>query len=395
MSDPRGPQPTPPDRPVEPAVADADVQTHPGWRIGSLRGTPIYLGRTWPILVLVILATFGPSLSRSRPDLGAGAYAVAFAYALLLLVSVLAHEAAHALTAQAFGHRVHRIVADLMGGHTSYQSDSNTPGRSAMVALAGPLANAALALVAWQLLAVTPAGVPRLLMGAMAYSNAFVAVFNLLPGLPLDGGFVLDALVWRITGRRTTGLLVAGWSGRVLAALVALWFIGRPLLSGRAPDFFSIAWGALIGSFLWAGAGGAIRSARARALLDQVRLGDLLHPTALVPAGSSVADAVRLYGVHGAQVVAVQDAQGVPTAVVDPRAVQSVPVDQQAVTPVLAVAHQQPAGWVIDLAPDVPVTDAVERMAQLEVGVILVRLPGGGHGLLDAGEVEDAASRRA
>ena len=68
----------------------------PGWRLATIGGVPVYIGKSWPIIVVVIVATFGPNVAASRPGLGLGAYAVAVAYAVLLLVSVLAHEAAHA-----------------------------------------------------------------------------------------------------------------------------------------------------------------------------------------------------------------------------------------------------------------------------------------------------------
>ena len=89
--------------------------TSPGLKIATLRGVPVYIGRSWPIIALVIVALFGPQVARLHPEWGAGAYLLAAAYAVLLLVSVLAHEAAHAVVGQACGYRVNRIVADLWG----------------------------------------------------------------------------------------------------------------------------------------------------------------------------------------------------------------------------------------------------------------------------------------
>src|SRR5450759_1479256 len=76
----------------------------PGWRLATIGGVPVYIGRSWPIIALIIVTTFGPGIASSRPYLGVGAYAVAAAYALLLLVSVLAHEAAHAVVATRAGY---------------------------------------------------------------------------------------------------------------------------------------------------------------------------------------------------------------------------------------------------------------------------------------------------
>lgn len=167
----------------------APPQRAPGLRIATLAGIPVYIGRTWPIIAVVILVLYGPSLQASRPDLGSGAYLVAAAFALLLLVSVLAHEAAHALVARAFGYRVSRVVADLWGGHTAYESAGKTPGASALVAVVGPATNGVLAVIAWQLSHLVPGGgVAHILLGATAWTNGFVALFNVLPGCPWTAG---------------------------------------------------------------------------------------------------------------------------------------------------------------------------------------------------------------
>ena len=121
---------------------------------------------------------------------GVFGYAVAVAYAVLLLLSVLAHEAGHALVARRFGFRVDRVVADLWGGHTVYDSSTSRAGTSAVISVSGPLANLALAGIGYALMqALDPDGVVGLLLFAVTLTNAFVGVFNLLPGLPLDGGY--------------------------------------------------------------------------------------------------------------------------------------------------------------------------------------------------------------
>src|SRR5919112_2866379 len=115
-----------------------------GWRLGAVRGIPVYLGKSWPIIALVVVVTFAPSVRSSTGQFGGVfGYAVAVAYAVLLLLSVLAHEAGHALVARRFGLRVDRVVADLWGGHTVYDSSTSRPGTSAAISVAGPIANLA------------------------------------------------------------------------------------------------------------------------------------------------------------------------------------------------------------------------------------------------------------
>src|ERR1035437_9591466 len=117
----------------------------PGWHLATIGGVPVYVGRSWPVIALIIVGTFGPSIASNRPDLGLGAYAVAVGFAVLLLISVFAHEASHAVVATRLGYRVNRVVADLWGGHTAYDATAARPGASALVAIAGPAANALLA----------------------------------------------------------------------------------------------------------------------------------------------------------------------------------------------------------------------------------------------------------
>ncbi|WP_246242743.1 site-2 protease family protein [Flexivirga aerilata] len=336
----------------------------PGWLFGTLRGTPIYIGRTWPIIGLIIVVTFGPQIEHSYPDLGAQAYFVALLYALLLLLSVLAHEAAHALVGQWRGYRVRQIVADLWGGHTAYDTDDTSPLSSALVAVVGPLANGVLALLGWGLLGVVDGDIPRLLLFAFVISNTFVAAFNLLPGMPLDGGFLVDALVWRITGSRSAGLVVAGWCGRAVAVLVVLWAVGWPLLRGGQPDTFYVLWSVLIAGFLWMGASNAIARGRSSRLFARVRVRDVLRPVALVPGDAALA----------------QLPPGVDLAVVDPRGaawgfipaaqVAQVPVTTPATITAQSLAQVQPAGWVARVdSPDADVTELVRAAQEAAPGI--------------------------
>src|SRR5450631_643361 len=294
------------------ASTDDSTGHTPGWRIATIGGVPVYIGRSWPVIALIIVYLYGPNFARNRPDLGLGAYAVALGFAVLLLISVFAHEASHAVVATRVGYRVNRVVADLWGGHTAYDSSTSRPGASALVAIAGPAANALLALVGWLALpAAPPGGITATLVGAVVFTNALVAGFNLLPGLPLDGGFLVDSLVWRITGSRESGLIAAGWCGRVVTVLVVLWFVGLPLLNGQPPDLFSLAWAFFIGAFLWVGATNAIRSGRGSRLLAGIRIDSVWRRAASLPARASAAQALdlRTSGPGGTTVV-VEDEGG-------------------------------------------------------------------------------------
>ena len=353
-----------------------------GWRIGSLSGVPIYLGRSWLMVALLMVAVFGPTVQRAAPSLGPLAYAVALLFALLLLVSVLVHEAAHALVAQRVGFRVSRIVADFWGGHTAHDGAGGSPGRSAAVAVVGPLSNAGLALLGWWLLGLVTAGpatsslgslvsraelqvVVVLLVYAFAWSNTFVAVFNLLPGLPLDGGFLLEALVWKVSGNRHLGTMVAGWMGRLVVVLVALWVLS-PLLQGGRPSFSRVVWALLIGAFLWQGASQAVRVGRHGAVASRRTVGEAAMTPGVV-GGQSPLSTVA-WGSRPVWVVLDQD--GRPDGVVDGSTLAQVPAGAYATTPASAVAVRLPAGWAVPMDPQARLDEVIEVMRSSGSGIV-------------------------
>jgi Zn-dependent protease len=339
-----------------------------GWRLGAIHGIPVYLGRSWPVIAIIVVLTFGPTVPTPAGD-GGGAfgYAVAVAYAVLLLISVLAHEAGHALVARRFGFRVDRVVADLWGGHTVYDSSTSRPATSAAISVSGPIANLALAALGYAAQALAPNGVVGLLLGALWLTNAFVGVFNLLPGLPLDGGYLVHALVWKVTGDRNLALIVAGWLGRIVTVAVVLWFVGRPLLLGHQPSLFTIIWCGLIGAFLWVGASNAIRAGQSRRVIERVSLAQVLRPVVVVGVTEPVSSV--LAGVDGAAsggrfgsvssgsaggaagpvtpVVVVVGRSGEAIGIADLDAARAIDPSRRAQVPVEAVVGRQPDGWVV------------------------------------------------
>lgn len=340
-----------------------------GWRLGSLGGIPVYLGRSWPIIVLVIVALYGPDLAQG-PRSAVEAYLIALAYAVLLLFSVLLHEAAHALAARWKGQRVDRVVADMWGGHTVYDATRATPGTTALVAFVGPLTNLVLGAIGLALLPLVE-GTPYLLLQAVAVTNLVVGVFNLVPGLPMDGGQIVSALVWRVTGRRSTGLVAAGWLGRLVALGLAAWG-ARDLVQGQEPDFGALIW-VVIALFLWKGASDAIRSGPIMdATAGPVR--DVLEPAIVVGLTEPIeAATTRALAQPGPLIVVVRDERGVPVGTLNADAAQSVPAEERARVPVAGAYTVQPESWVVRLRADASVADLVRPMvlASLSAAVVV------------------------
>lgn len=302
----------------------------PGIAIGRVLGVPIYIAPSWFVVAAVVMLAFEPTVARVSDVGRPTTYAVAAAFVVLLLVSVLVHELAHAGAAIALGMRVKEIVATLWGGHTQFEDHAPTAGRSAVVAVVGPLSNGVLALVGLALLTRLDGGVGRLLVVALVATNGLVAVFNLAPGLPLDGGRLVESAVWAASGQRWRGTVVAGWCGRVVAVLVLVWTLGRPLLQGRPPDLTSIIWSVLIVGMLWQGATGAIAVGRMHASADRLDLATLTAPAVASPASSSHWQAIDPD--DPAHVVALDDL-GRPVGVLSPQARRD-----------LAAAGRPPAG---------------------------------------------------
>lgn len=219
-----------------------------------------------------------PAVAGTGAFTALGAVLISVAVGLMLIVSVLCHELAHALTARAFGARIDQIALTLWGGHTSYSGGRIGPWASALIAVVGPLTNAALALLA-QLLQVIPAGpgVSTVLFYGVLL-NGGLAVFNLLPGLPMDGGRALEGVLGAITGRRTLGTIITAWIGRAIAVAVIAIPLIRLLRSGGSVDILVLVWALVIAGTLWQGASSALAAARAERSIEAVDLRALVRP---------------------------------------------------------------------------------------------------------------------
>ncbi len=322
--------------------------TTPGRRegipLGRIAGVPVVLAYSWFVIAAFTVVVFGPVLHNEYPMLGTAAYLVAFGYAVLLLISVLVHELAHALTAKIYGWPTQKIVLNLWGGHTQFESFKASPGRSLLVAFAGPAVNFVLAGAAWLVLPFpAPNSVAGILTNIFMWANFLIGVFNILPGLPLDGGRLVESIVWKATGSQAKGTVAAGWGGRIIVLAIAYWFLLRPFLAGDRPNFNMLMITVLVGGFLWMGASASIQQGTLRGRLPLVSAAALSTPAAGMPATGTVRDALRL-GEAGTKSVVVCGTDGRPQGVVDPGAAASVPAAAADTTPITAVSFPLAAG---------------------------------------------------
>ncbi|TDE90362.1 peptidase M50 [Occultella glacieicola] len=361
-----------------------------GWRVGRIGGAPVIITSGWALIAVVLVVTFAPWLD-AQLDLGFEAYLWALALPVLLLVSVLAHELSHGLTARRFGVPVGEYVITLWGGHTSFTGAIRTPGPSAAISVAGPLANVALALLAAAGGQLTD-GVASVAFAAATYSNGFVAVFNLLPALPMDGGKLLEALIWKVRGDRLTGTIVAGRCGQVVAVAIPLVVLGLPLLRGGSPSLFSAIWALLLAGMLWNGAHASVRYARAQRGAQGMDLRALAVGAHLLPAGASVADVDRSLAAAPSVAVVLVDPRGIPVALVDTEALASVPEQGRDTVPAAAVATSLGRHALITQHTGPTAVAQVARAAKAGAAtVVVVALDGGTPQVLGLVRVADVA----
>lgn len=375
-----------------------------GISLGRPFGVPLLLAPSWFLFAALIVVVFSPVVQLRVP--GPASYVVAFGYAVLLLVSVLLHEVAHAVAAKATGQRVTGIVLNVWGGFTSHEGRT-TPGSSALIAVVGPVVNGVIAVVAWRLrdgLADQPGGggVVELLLGALMLSNALLAVFNLLPGLPLDGGHALEAAVWKLRGNRATGTVAAGWVGRVLAVLVFLGGLLVPRLLGWGSSITDVVWAALVGALLWQGASEALKFASLQRRVPALSVRALQRPAIAVNARATVEEVVRtaraaidagatVGSARDLEVVLVTD-DGVPVAVVDTAALRQVPEERRTSLGAGATARAlPPRSWL----PEDLTGEQLLEAVQVRPGEhVVVDTAGRVRGLLHTGDVIAAVTAR-
>jgi Zn-dependent protease len=243
-----------------------------GWQIARLWGIPLRIHPTWLVILLISTVAF----QRDYQPAGSGGdlmvWGLAFLTALLLFVSVLLHELGHSLVALSQGVKVRSITLFLLGGVASVDRECATPMGAALVAAAGPAVS--LVLAGLFLALRVPAGQLAPGLGQMVLQlgllNLTLALFNLLPGLPLDGGLLLKALVWQISGSQRRGIQVANGCGRFLS-FMALGLGTWMLLKGvGGPGLWLLVLG-------WFGLGAASRQSqllRLQTVLKELRVAD-------------------------------------------------------------------------------------------------------------------------
>ncbi|MGW0523738.1 site-2 protease family protein [Crossiella sp. NPDC003009] len=361
-----------------------------GLLLGRVGGVPVLLAHSWWLLAVAIVVLYTPLVEMLVPGTGlVTSVLLAAAFAVLLAVSVLLHELGHCVVALRLGLPVRRVRLQLLGGAAELVRTPTKPGQEGWVAAAGPAVSVGLAALAGlALLLVSDGGVLWLLVLQVAVANAAVAVVNLLPGLPLDGGRVLRALVWAATGKRMTGTRVAVVGAGVVAAAMVWWAVMG--LAANTPDrWLRLAVCVLMAWFVVIGAGAEMANEQQRTWPEGLTLAALVRPILQLPAESPVADALDASAGRGVVLVR---ADGVAAGLLD-----AAMAARLAATSPLAPAERaaEPINAetvILDSEPGEEVIDRVRGTAAWQF--LVVDEDGRPAGVLHREDLRDALRRR-
>lgn len=243
------------------------------WRIGRVGGIPVNVDSSW-VWIAVLVTYYLWSMFAASSKLGSSAaFAYAVGTAIMFFGSVFLHELAHAVAARLNGIEVFGITLVVFGGFTSARADQKGPGPSFVISAVGPATSLALSAGFWRLSEAT-SGPLAGVFGYLGWINGFMAVFNFLPGLPLDGGRMLEAILWRVLGNHDRGTRIAAYAGMGLGAVIVA--IGvRSIAVGRLNDGL---WPILIGIFVFQGARATERQIAVRTRMTGARVADAMDP---------------------------------------------------------------------------------------------------------------------
>ena len=324
-----GDQETQPSRPRRP---------EPGLVLARPFGIPVIISPYWFVIAGVFIFIYANDLvvvpgSRggAATDLagtlhGSARYLVAAAFVLLLYASVLLHELGHSLTARGYGLPVRRIVLYPLAG-ISEIGERPSPGKEFVVSAAGPGTSLALAAVGYCLSHfVAHSTVAGTMILELLWANLIVGLFNLLPGLPLDGGVMLRAVIWKITGKPSQSTITAAWIGRGLAVALVVVPIAAAMSAHKSGEYMMTElWLVVIAAFMWAGATQSIRATRFRDRVPTVQARRLARKAISVTAKTPLAEAIRRAEESQARAVVVVDHEDKPIAILNESAVMATP----------------------------------------------------------------------
>jgi len=321
-----------------------------GIPIGRLFGISIDLDYSWFLIVALLTWMLAASYYPTQfPGWTAAVYwGIGLATALLLFVSVLVHELAHSLVAQRYGIPVPRITLFLFGGVSQIATEPPSAASEFWIAIAGPVTSLAIAAICWEIEPLfTGTQLVFALVEYLAILNLMLALFNLIPGFPLDGGRVFRAIIWKTTHNYHRATVAAGMSGRFFGFLLI--FLG--IWQALAGEIAGGIWIVVIGWFLESAAGSQLQQESVKSILGSHTVADAMQKDfPRVEGDVSVQELMDKYlarsNAHAVVVMAPDGTAGVVTLAAlrnMPREMWPYTMASQAMTPLRVAETTQPS----------------------------------------------------
>ena len=359
----------------------------------SIAGIPVTM--PWSgLLGIGVVAFLWSDSFRIDPSNDMQTWILAIVFAVLFYASILVHELAHAAVARMAGFPVHEITLWVLGGYTAYDRKSPSAGREGLIAAAGPAITIVLGLTcrwAADLPIVTDDRV-YVLLRALGFSNVLLGIFNALPGLPLDGGAVLRAIIWGITGKEMRATVIASWAGRFVAVAVFALPIYFAWQAGTSLDIGSLVFSLMVAAYLFQGASTNLTRAKLSSRVPSLNAHMFIKSIIRVEGSVPLAQSLRQRDEARAAAIVVIDGYGHPVGIVQEQAVAAVPPERRPWVPTSSVAVSVSAdqGLPADLAGErfiqvLAHSDSSEHLILDDDGAVI--------GVLSTGDVEKALAQ--
>jgi Zn-dependent protease/predicted transcriptional regulator len=361
-------------------------------QLGRVFGIRIGLHFSWFLIALLIVFSLNAQFHQVGPDWSVGLVTtLAIATAILFFVSLLLHELAHSLVAQAHGIPVREITLFALGGVSQIEGESPNAKTEFLIAIVGPLTSLGIGLLCVLAALTLPGSATpgKTVLAWLGYINLALAAFNMVPGYPLDGGRVLRSLLWWKTGDVVRATQMAAATGQVVGGL----FITLGILQFFFGANYGGLWTIFIGWFLLQAAGESRRQVGLKHAFQDVRVADIMsHDCVTVDGRQSIQELVdRLFKTGGRCFVVLDD--GHVAGLITPQEIRQVDRSQWPVTLVDSV--MKPLKEMQAVRPEVPLGNALQVMARENVNQLPVMSNSHLDGVLSRAEVVNYLQMRA
>jgi len=359
-------------------------------KLGRILGIEVGLHYSWFLIAALIAISLGPYFRHTEPRWsGAAVWSAAGVTAVLFFVRLLLHELAHSVYAKNHGLKVRAITLFALGGVSQIESESPTAGIEFWMAIVGPITSAVigficlgLALAAGWAPGVSPGSPVAAVLLWLGYINIALAIFNMIPGYPLDGGRVLRAIIWWIDRSPERSTRIAAGVGQIVALIFIVggvfWFFVRGNYGGL--------WIALIGWFVLEGARSSAAQVGVMTSLQGHNVSDLMQrDCGVVPGYLSVREFVDDRLAHSVSPCFFVEQDDRVTGLLTPEDLSKASREEWERTSVQSI--MVPVNNVRSVPPNMPVVEAIELMGRESVSELAVVSDGKMEGIFSRGQV--------